>query len=167
MRKALADAREAYKKQVDKKHIKSKDFNVDDCIYLFTQNLQSWQPLKKIRTQVCGSLSHQTHYQGGVRFAQISLRRIHPVFHCSLLKTKITSPLKSELPHPPEPLMIEGEQHFEVRDILDSCRHWGKFQYLVAWKDFPESQNEWVDQHHVKSTRFLKCFHNQYPDKCK
>lgn len=54
MRKALSDAREAYKKQADKKHIKPKDFNVDDCIYLFTWNLQFWQPSKKLGPKYVG-----------------------------------------------------------------------------------------------------------------
>lgn len=44
----------------------------------------------------------------------------------------------------PEPLMIEGEQYFEIKNILYSLKHQRKLQYLVAWKDFPPSETEWV-----------------------
>lgn len=81
-----------------------------------------------------------------------NLRRIHPMFHCSLLKSKVILPLCPPPPLPPVPIFIEGEQHIEVKEILDSRKHKGKVQYLIAWKHFPASQSEWVDGRHISQT---------------
>ena len=70
---------------------------------------------------------------------------IHPVFHVSLL----TPHARSELPdrHPPEPalLEVEGEEEYEVEEVLDSRRYgrWKKLQYLVHWKGWGPEHNSW------------------------
>lgn len=78
----------------------------------------------------------------------MSLQWVHPVFH--LLKPEATSPLRPKLPLSPQPLMIEGEQHFQIQETLDSHKH-SELQYLMAWKDFPSAQNVWIDHRHVKA----------------
>lgn len=60
--------------------------------------------------------------------------------------------------------MVEGEQQFEIREILDSRRYRGTLQHLVAWKDFPTAQNEYVDHCRVRASRLVKHFHNHYLD---
>lgn len=54
-----------------------------------------------------------------------NLKCVHPIFHCSLLKPDPSSPLRPAMKSPPPPIMIEGEQHFEVKEILDSKLHKG------------------------------------------
>lgn len=66
-----------------------------------------------------------------------SLRKVQPIFHCSLLKPKSTSPLWPTPPPAPEPFMIEGEQHFEIKQILDSQAHRGKDSISGAMEGFP------------------------------
>lgn len=51
--------------------------------------------------------------------------QVHPVFHCSLLKPEITSNIRPTEPTPPVPIMVEGGQHFEIKEILDSHTHHG------------------------------------------
>ena len=46
---------------------------------------------------------------------------------------------------------MEGEEEYEVKKILDS-RQFGrrqKLQYLVKWKGYPDSENQWVDKDDV------------------
>jgi hypothetical protein len=47
--------------------------------------------------------------------------------------------------HPP-PDLIEGEEEYEVDQIMDSRKHGreGALQYLVKWKGYPDSENQWV-----------------------
>ena len=43
--------------------------------------------------------------------------------------------------------LVEGEEEYEVEQILDS-RHYGhrkKVQYLIKWLGYPDSDNQWVD----------------------
>lgn len=93
-----------------------------------------------------------------------SLCKVHPVFHCSLLKPKVSSHLRPALPPVLQPFMVEGDQYFEVKEILDFR---GTLKYLVAWKDFPAAQNKLVNHRYVRTPKLIKWFHNQYPDKPK
>ena len=73
---------------------------------------------------------------------------IHPVFHIDLL-----TPYHKTLTHGPNyqrppPELVDGEEEYEVKNILDS-RHFGRgqrLQYLVKWKGYPDSENQWVNK---------------------
>ncbi|XP_042325268.1 chromobox protein homolog 5-like [Sceloporus undulatus] len=65
----------------------------------------------------------------------------------------------------PLPMMIDGQQHFEVAKILDSRLHKGKLQYLIRWKHFPVDHDEWVSVANVNAPDLVARFHAQYPDK--
>jgi hypothetical protein len=45
------------------------------------------------------------------------------------------------LPEPPPPIIVDGEEEFEVEEILDSRLHRGNVQYLMKWKGYPEAHN--------------------------
>ena len=47
----------------------------------------------------------------------------------------------------PPPDLIDGEEEYEVEEILQSrkFRRGRKVQYLVKWKGYPESDNQWVE----------------------
>ena len=72
---------------------------------------------------------------------------IHPVFYIDLL-----TPYRETLTHGrnyqrPPPELVDGEEEYEVEKILDQ-RHFGrrrKLQYLIKWKGYPDSENQWVD----------------------
>ena len=73
--------------------------------------------------------------------------KIHDVFHADLL----TPYRETELHGPnfmrPPPDLIDGEEEYEIKEILQSRRHGRgrKVQYLVKWKGYPDSENMWVD----------------------
>src|SRR5258708_10709870 len=54
--------------------------------------------------------------------------------------------------YPRPPLELEeGEEEYEVEKILDH-RKFGrgrKLQYLIKWKGYPDSENQWVDKRDV------------------
>lgn len=134
VRKALADSNEAYKKQADKKHEEPKPFKIGDRVYLSTYFLQRLQPSKKLGHKFVGPFPTKCIINAVTVELDLpkSLRQVHLVFHCTLLKSKVTSPIRPKLLPTPEPFMIEGEQHFEIWEILDFRKHRGTLQYLVA-----------------------------------
>jgi len=86
--------------------------------------------------------------------------RIHNVFHASLL-----SPYHETVSHGPNfsqppPDLIDGEEEQEVEHILDywlSGQHRVP-QYLVKWKGFPESNNEWVVHDNMHAPDLVRAF---------
>src|SRR5256885_14668777 len=64
--------------------------------------------------------------------------RIHDVFHPNLLRKAAEDPLPGQKNEPPEPVIVDDEEEWEVDDILDSRRYGrGKrLQYLVKWKGY-------------------------------
>jgi hypothetical protein len=72
---------------------------------------------------------------------------IHDVFHTDLLTPYRKTPMHgANYQHPP-PNLVEGVEEYEVERILDSRRHGRgrKLQYLIAWKGYPDSDNQWVN----------------------
>ena len=62
---------------------------------------------------------------------------IHPVFHVSTLKRFNRSTKFVRVDRPPSPIVIKGEEEYEVQGIL---RHKGEGvspRYLVLWKGYP------------------------------
>ncbi|KAH0605094.1 uncharacterized protein H6S33_005076 [Morchella sextelata] len=57
--------------------------------------------------------------------------KIHPVFHVSLLSPKANDPLPGQQQLLPPPVEIEGEEEWEVEDILDSRKRRGRCEGCV------------------------------------
>lgn len=157
VQKTLEEVQESYKKQANKKRSKPKEFKVGDTVYL-SKYLQSRQSSKKLDPKYIGPFPISKIINPVTVQLELPkmLRCIHPVFQCRLLKQSTTSPLCPVMKPLPDPTLIEGEQHFEVKHILDSCTHRGKIQYLVAWKDFPlwrRSDRHSADKHLKTSSK--------------
>ena len=41
---------------------------------------------------------------------------------------------------PPPPIIVNDEEEYEVEEILDKRKHYGKTQYLIKWKEYPLSE---------------------------
>ncbi|KAH8148282.1 uncharacterized protein LAJ45_07735 [Morchella importuna] len=64
--------------------------------------------------------------------------KIHPVFHVSLLSPEAGNPLPDNNYHH-HPSEIEGEEEWEVEDILDSRKRNGRFEYLVRYVGYDDA----------------------------
>jgi hypothetical protein len=72
---------------------------------------------------------------------------IHDVFHTDLLTPYRETPTHGANYQRPPPDLVDGVEEYEVEKVLDSCRHGRrrKLQYLIAWKGYPDSDNQWVN----------------------
>lgn len=68
---------------------------------------------------------------------------VHPVFHASKLAVYNEPTISGQKKTPPQPILVKGEEEWEVEDILQH-RVCGKTtQYLVRWKGFGREHNTW------------------------
>ncbi|KAF8713103.1 hypothetical protein RHS03_00686, partial [Rhizoctonia solani] len=68
--------------------------------------------------------------------------KIHDVFYVGLLSKAHKSP-SQPFPERPPPETIEGEEEYEVEQIIDSKRQRGKWFYLIKWKGYGPEDNSW------------------------
>ncbi|KAF8760778.1 hypothetical protein RHS01_01317 [Rhizoctonia solani] len=68
--------------------------------------------------------------------------KIHNVFYVGLLSKAHESP-SQPFPSRPPPETIEGEEEYEVEQIIDSKRQQGKWFYLIKWKGYRPEDNSW------------------------
>ncbi|QRW26785.1 Retrotransposable element Tf2 protein [Rhizoctonia solani] len=68
--------------------------------------------------------------------------KIHDVSYVGLLSKVHESP-SQPLPERPPPETIEGEEEYEVEQIIDSKQQKGKWFYLIKWKGYGPEDNSW------------------------
>jgi len=86
--------------------------------------------------------------------------KIHNVFHTDLLLPyKETEQYGTPYTRPPP--IIDSEEEYEIENILEA-RHFGKkrkLQYLVHWKGYPHSDDQWVDHKDLNAPDLLADFY--------
>jgi len=91
---------------------------------------------------------------------------IHDVFHAALLTPFKETPEHSLNFVEPPPEVIEGEEEWEVEQILGK-HHFGqgkKVQYLVRWKGYSPAHDQWIDQWDLHADKLiLEYNHKQVP----
>jgi len=86
------------------------------------------------------------------------MRQLHPVFNVVKLSAAPEDPiLGRKLQAPPPPIVVDGEEEWEVEEILDSRWHRRRFQFLVKWKSvtnfiWPYLHQSFDDSHGLKTS---------------
>ena len=163
MRKNLAEAREqlqqAKKWQADsynKRHV-ALSLAVGDQVMLSSKHIElkaslssklkvKWLGPYKV-VKVVSPVSYQLELPRG-------LHRLHPVFHVSKLKRHVKgSPLLAA--PAAEPVLVDGEEEYEVQSIAKHKQVRGVMQYLVVWKNAPLHEAQWKSELDLPHCRAL------------
>ena len=152
----------------DAKH-KRIEFVVGDKVWLFSKNISTQRPSKKLDWKRLGPYSITERI--GTQAYRLQLpesMKIHPVFHVSLLEPYKPSTIPNRIRPPPPPIVIESEPEYEVEDILDSKYIRKRLFYFVKWKGYDPCHNSWEPVSFVKnSRRLIEAFHSKYPNRPK
>lgn len=165
LEQSWTDAAKSQSKYYDQKHL-AKSYKVGDQVWLSGRNIRTNRPAKKLDYKYHGPFtigkcigSHAYRLELPSTF-----HNIHDVFHVSLLKPYRTT--KGRAPSLPPLIEVEGEEHAEVEEILDSRVHYGNLQYLVKWLGFPVTDNEWLKAEELGTAEeYVTDFHEKYPKK--
>ena len=92
------------------------------------------------------------------------MKGVHPVFHVSVLRKHHPDSITGRLPPTPTPVVLEGEEEWEVDSILD-CKLKGKRHlYLVSWKNFGPAENSWEPIENLSNCKTLvDDFNKRFP----
>ncbi len=136
-------------------------YQIGDLMWLEGCHLRTNQPAAKLAPRRHGPFKViQVMSAVNYRLKLPTQWSIHPVFHMDLL-----TPYRETVTHGPNyeclPLdLVNGEEEYEVKKILDSQqlsrRH--QLQYLVKWKGYPDSNNQWVNKEDVFAEEAIREF---------
>jgi len=92
---------------------------------------------------------------------------IHNTFHISRLEPYQDNRFPSQIKEPPPPIQIEGEDEYELDEIIDSRLHYNKLQYRAKWKGYsPECDKVWYPAENFNNAEHtVQRFHQRYPRK--
>jgi len=138
-RAALGKAQEEMKKFANRKRGKGEEYRVGDLVLLSTKDLK-WQMkgrrLEKLTERFVGPYK----VKGIISSNAIELElpktiKIHPVVNVS--RVRLYQPqVEGQKKIPPKPIIIDGEEEFEVEKILNKRVVRGKEKFLVRWKGY-------------------------------
>jgi len=85
----------------------------------------------------------------------------HRTFPVSLLHAATDDPFPGQVIPPPLPVIVEGEEEWEVEVVLDSRRIRGRPQYLVKWRGF--AAPTWEPEENLAEVQAIDDYHERYP----
>ena len=155
--RARSDAQDALNKRVT--HSRTpKEYQINQKVWLDGRNLKTNTPSKKLAPRRYGPFRILERVSPvAYRIKLPETMKIHNVFHMDLLNPyHETRAYGENYPQPP-PELIDGEEEFEVEDIISDRKHGRNRiqQYLVKWKGYPASENSWVNANDLHAPEIL------------
>ncbi len=137
-------------------------------VWLATRDIRLRLPCKKLSPRYVGP------FQILRQITPVSFRldlpanySIAPTFHVSLLKPA-GGPREEEVndeaeTQRPLPILVEGEEAYQVRELLDSRHRGGVLQYLIDWEGYGPEQRSWVRARDVLDPALTEEFYRSHP----
>ena len=142
-------------------------YHEGNLMWLEGRNLRTNQLTAKLAARRHGPFSvEQVLSPVTYKLSLPSTWNIHLVFHTDLLTPYRETPFHGENYQRPLAELIQGLEEYEVKAVLD-VRHYGrkkKRQYLVKWKGYPDSNNEWVDHADMHAPEAIKEYEEMQKD---
>ena len=83
-----------------------------------------------------------------------SMVRIHPVVNVSRVR-RYKSQVEEQKKEAPQPVVIEGEEEWEVKKIINKRKIQGRDKYLVQWKGCMVKEDTWKNKENLKNAMEL------------
>src|SRR5712672_2261482 len=165
---AREQAQEALKQTQETmiKETKFKEFEIGQKVWLEGKNIKRPYNSPKLSPKRYGPFRVVAKISPVAYKLQIPATwQVHDIFHTSLL-----TPYKETVEHgknflEPPPDVIEGEEEWEVEQILDK-RIFGrskKLQFLVRWKGYSPAHDQWVNKEDMAADDLVRIFERENP----
>jgi len=92
-----------------------------DMVWLLPRNIKTTRPSKKLDDKKIGPFKYLAKIAtSAYKLAVPPAMAIHNTFHISLLEPYQDNRFPSKIKEPPPPILIEGEDEYELNEIIDS-----------------------------------------------
>ena len=163
---ALGKAQKEMKKYMDKKRAEVDKYKVGDLVMLSTKDLK-YQMLgrqtEKLTKRFVGPYKIKKIISPNIVELQLpSIVKIHPVVNVSRIR-KYVGQMEEQRKEQPTPVVIEGEEEWEVEKILNKQWIKGKDKYLVWWRGFTVESDTWEGRENLGNAKeAVKEFEREY-----
>ena len=163
---SMVDAQQRYQDQGDKHREPAPRFKAGDMVWFLTKNTRSARPSKKLDHkregpfEILADPKLNTPYAYRLKFPPGV--QVHLVRHISELEPAAIDPYPGQVIAPPPPVQINGDEEWEVEEVLESRIRYGKLQYLVKWTGY--DRPDWQDAKMVNGLQAIDIFHRRYPE---
>jgi len=144
------------KKYADKKRSDVEEYKVGDLVMLSTKDLKYQmvgRRTEKLMERFVGPYKiKKIVSSNAVELELPSTVKIHPVVNISRIRRYIGQ-VEGQKKEQPLPVIIEGEEEWEVERILNKRRVRGKDKYLVQWKGFTVESDTWEGRENLKNAK--------------
>ena len=146
------------KKYANRRRREEEEYRIGDLVLLSTKDLK-WQMKGRRSEKLTKRFIGLYKVKGIVSSNVIELElpksiKIHPVVNISrvqLYKLQVEGQKKI----PPKPVIIEGEEEFEVEKILNKRTIRGKEKFLVRWKGYTTEEDTWENRENLENAKEL------------
>src|SRR5271154_4356118 len=138
---------------------------VGDKVYVDASDYTTERPSKKLSNKRIGPyLILEIINDNAFKLKLPSSMKIYPVFTRSKLRLYSPPTIPGQSMTPQGPVVIEGEERYNVEAILNSKLTRGKLFYLVKWEGWSREHNTWEPESHLNGSRKLvEKFHREHP----
>ncbi len=154
------------REQADLRRREGPEYAPGQWVWLSSRDLRLRLPCKKLSPR----------YVGPFQITPVSYRlalpadyRISPTFHVSLLKPaggpRGERDQDKVADESTPPLIVDGEEAYQVREILDSRRRGRVLQYLVDWEGYGPEERSWVNTQDILDPSLTTDFHQTHPNR--
>ncbi|KAL0185639.1 hypothetical protein M9458_017309, partial [Cirrhinus mrigala] len=156
--------------QADRHRRRNPAYESGQWVWLSTKNLRLQQSCRKLNPRYVGPFKIIRQITPvSFRLALPAQYKISPTFHVSLLKPAVApggqrDQNEAATPEAP-PLIIDGEEAYQVREILDSRRRGPVLQYLIDWEGYGPEERSWVNARDILDPTLTETYHREHPEK--
>ena len=157
-------------KYYNQHHLPAPEFSPGDKVWLLRRNIKTTRPSDKLDYKKIGpyKIIEKRGKSSYLLKLPPTLKRLHPIFHVSLLKPALPS---TTIPDQiqdystskilPSPEILNPE----IATILDSRKIGQRYEYLIHWKELPDSENSWIPFVEISTSLYpyLEQFHRRNP----
>ena len=163
---SLVKAKDDMAKYYDRKRLPTPVFKPGDKVYLDASDIRTTQPSRKLAHRRLGPYVVEKQVSKLAYRLKLppSMSRLHPVFNVVKLTPVPADPIVGRHPPPqPPPVLVDGEEEYEVEEILDSKMFRGRLRYKIKWKGYGPEHNNWEYATEVHSPKLIADFYRKNP----
>jgi len=146
------------KKYADRHRGEAEEYRVEDLVLLSTKDLKYQmvgRRTEKLTERFVGPYKVKSIVlTNAIELELPSTVKIHPVVNVSRVQ-RYTSQVEGQKKEMPQPMIIKGEEEWEVEKIMNKRRVRGKDKYLVQWKGCTAEEDTWESRENLKNASDL------------